>query len=430
MSVHNQLDEIDLNDVEGFWSRPIEEREAAFDELRRRPTLPFFPEPVFGDLPPGPGYYVVTRLDDLNQMTRDNERFISGKGTGNIVDLPPEMMAEFGESLITMDGARHRRLRRIVARAFTPSAIAHLGDDVARIAGNIVDDIIGRGECDAVSDIAEKLPLRVICDLVGVPDKHYDLVLAETDKLLGLADPDYVSPGADPIAVMTEASAVLSELMHELTTDPEVIGSDNLITRLTNAELDGEVLTKEELASFFILLVSAGSETTRNAISWGIDLLSRFPKQRERWLRDVDGVMPTAIEEILRWSSPVMCQRRTIHEEAEPVEVGGSLLQPGDKVLMFHWAANRDPAHFEDANQFDVLRSPNPHVALGAPGVHYCLGAHLARLELEVIFRELLTRIPDVRVAGDMVRLRSSLVNGVKQLPISFTPSPTATGAV
>nr|AGO97173.1 cytochrome P450 [Streptomyces sp. CNT-179] len=422
MSNFGDTDAIDLNDIGGFWTESIEYRHAAFDALRARPTLPFFPEPEFPGAQPGPGYYALTRMDDILQVTRDADRFISSRGTGSVVDLPPEMMAEFGESIITMDGPRHGRLRRIVSRVFTPKMVNALMDNVTRVAEEIVDEVIERGECDAVTDISAKLPLRVICDMMGIPRSRHAFVDEQTNLLLGLADPDYVAEQDDPLGVMFKASRALADMMHELAEQRAAAPGDDLISMLLNAEVDGEALTPSELASFFILLVSAGNETTRNAISWGIELLTRFPEQRTIWSSDIDKVTPTAVEEIVRWSSPVMCQRRTVAEDAEPVEIGGRRLGPGDKVLMFHWAANRDPRHFDDPARFDVLRTPNPHIGYGGPGPHFCLGAHLARLELSVIFRQLLTRMPDIRVTGEPVRLKSSLVNGIKHLPVTFTP--------
>ncbi|WP_304454028.1 cytochrome P450 [Nocardiopsis sp. YSL2] len=422
MSTFSDVDAIDINDVDGFWSKPIEYRHAAFDALRARSALPFYPEPDFGGAPRGPGYYALTRMDDVLQVTRDANRFISGRGTGSVVDLPAEMMAEFGESIITMDGPRHGRLRRIVSRVFTPKMVNALMDNVSQVATEIVDEVIERGECDAVTDISAKLPLRVICDMMGIPRSQHEFVDEQTNLLLGLADPDFVAEHDDPLGVMFGASRALADLMHGLAEQRATNPTDDLISTLLNAEIEGEALTPTELASFFILLVSAGNETTRNAISWGIELLTRFPEQRAVWLSDIGGVTPTAVEEIVRWSSPVMCQRRTVAEDAEPVEIGGRRLGPGDKVLMFHWAANRDPRYFDDPARFDVLRDPNPHVGYGGPGPHFCLGAHLARLELTVIFRQILTRIPDIRVAGEPVRLKSSLVNGIKHLPVTFTP--------
>lgn len=422
MSTFNELDAIDLNDIDGFWAKPTEYRHAAFDALRAEPRLPFFPEPEFGMAPRGPGYYALTRMDDILQVSRDAARFISGKGTGNVVDLPPEMVAEFGESMITMDGPRHGRLRRIVSRAFTPKAMNAVVDNVTQVAKGIIDEVIERGECDAVTDISAKLPLRIICDMMGVPESQHEFVFKQTNLLLGLSDPDYVAEQDDALGVMFNASQALADLMHELAAHRAANPADDLISTLLSAEIDGEVLTPSELASFFILLVSAGTETTRNAISWGIELLTTFPEQRTVWLSDLDRVTPTAVEEIVRWASPVIFQRRTVAEDAEPIELGGRQLGPGDKVLMFYWAANRDPRYFENPERFDVLRSPNPHIGYGGPGPHFCLGAHMARLELKVIFRQLLTRIPDIRVTGEPVRLKSSLVNGIKSLPVTFTP--------
>lgn len=412
---------IDLNDTDGFWTGPLERRHAAFEALREQPGLPFFPEPVLGFAPRGPGYYALTRMEDILRASRDPARFISGGGSGSAVDLPPEL-GDLGQSMITMDGPRHGRLRRIVSRAFTPRMLDAVVENVAEVATDIVDEVIDRGEFDAVTDIAAKLPLRVICDMTGVPASQHGFVSEQTNRMLGIQDPDYVVDQDDPMQVMFDATRRLSDLMHDLAAHRSARPGDDLISTLVNAQIDGELLSPSELASFFILLVGAGNETTRNAISWGIELLTRFPEQKAIWLSDPDTVTPTAVEEIVRWSTPVMFQRRTVAEGAEPAELGGQILGPGDKILMFYWAANRDPRHFEDPERFDVLRSPNPHIGFGGPGPHFCLGAHLARREISVIFRELLTRMPDLHVTGEPVRLRSALVNGIKSLPATSTP--------
>ncbi|MEJ2885815.1 cytochrome P450 [Actinomycetospora aeridis] len=412
---------IDLNDVDGFWAAPIEDRHAAFDTLREAPGLPFFPEPDLGWAPRGPGYYALTRMDDVLRVSRDTRRFLSSKGVGSPVDLPPEL-AEFHESMITMDDPRHGRLRRIVAKAFTPRSLSAVMDNVTQVAVDIVDDVVERGECDAVADISARLPLRVICDMTGVPASQHGFVFEQTNMLLGIQDPEFAAEHGDPLRIMFEASQALADLAHELAAHRAEHPADDLISRLVAAEIDGEALTPAEVAEFFILLVSAGNETTRNAISWGIELLTRYPEQRATWLDDLDGVTPTAVEEIVRWASPVMFQRRTVAEDAEPIELSGQELGPGDKVLLYYWAANRDPRHFDDPARFDVRRSPNPHVGYGGPGPHFCLGAHLARREMTVIFRELLERVPDLEITGEPVRLKSALVNGTKSLPASFTP--------
>ena len=195
--------------------------------------------------------------------------------------------------------------------------------------------------------------------------------------------------------------------------------TDDVTSALVNAEIDGERLTPDELASFFILLVVAGNETTRNAISWGLHLLTEHPEQRAVWLADIDGVTPTAVEEIVRWASPVIYMRRTLAVDAV---LGGQQMSEGDKVALFYWAANRDPAHFRDPDAFDVRRSPNPHVGFGGAGPHFCLGAHLARREMSVMFRELLTRVPDIAATAPPQRLTSMFINGIKHLPVAFTP--------
>ncbi len=410
---------IDLSDVDGFWDKPIEYRHAAFDELRIQPGLPFFAEPEFGSLPRGRGYYALTRLDDILYATRNPATFISGKGNGTAVDLPPEFL---DQSMISMDDPRHARLRRIVSRGFTTKMVKSLTDNVTQVAKEIVDDVIERGECDAVEDIAAKLPLRIICDMMGIPEKHHQFVFDQTNKMMGVQDPEYVTEGDDAFGALFKAIQELTNFLHALAVQRAENPTDDLISKLLSAEINGEALTPAELAQFFILLTGAGTETTRNAITWGIHLLTENPEQREAWLSDLDGVTPTAVEEIVRWSSPVLFQRRTVAEDAEPVELGGQFLNPGDKVLMYYWAANRDPRHFEHPERFDVRRSPNPHIGYGSPGPHFCLGAHLARLEISVIFRQLLTRIPDIHATSEPVRLKSPLINGIKRLPVAFTP--------
>jgi cytochrome P450 len=207
--------------------------------------------------------------------------------------------------------------------------------------------------------------------------------------------------------------------MRELAAYRRAHSGDDLTSVLVGAQVDGESLTPEELAGFFNLLLVAGNETTRNAISWGIQLLTENPGERAAWLADIDAVTPTAVEEIVRWASPVIYMRRTLATDAV---LGGRSMAAGDKVAMFYWSANRDPAHFESPDSFDVRRAPNPHIGFGAPGPHFCLGAQLARREIAVMFRELLTRIPDIHATAEPQRLRSMFINGIKHLPVAFTP--------
>jgi methyl-branched lipid omega-hydroxylase len=407
----------DLSDLAGFWTAPIPERAAAFAALREREPVPFYPEPDLG-LPRGAGYWALTRLDDVAAASRNAAVFTSGQGSTTVADTPPEFMEFFG-SMINMDDPRHARLRRIVSRGFTPRRLAALLDDVQHTARTIVDDVIDDGECDAVRAIAARLPLKIVCDMMGVPESKYEFVFHRSNIVLGSQDPEYVPDADNILGALLTAANELAELMKELGEQRIENPTDDVTSALVNAEIDGERLSPDELASFFILLVVAGNETTRNAISWGLHLLTEHPEQRKAWLADLDGVTPTAVEEIVRLSSPVIFMRRTLARDAV---LGGQQMREGDKVAMFYWAANRDPAHFRDPDAFDVRRAPNPHVGFGGAGPHFCLGAHLARREMAVMFRELLTRVPDISVTAPPKRLTSMFINGIKQLPVAFTP--------
>jgi cytochrome P450 len=253
--------------------------------------------------------------------------------------------------------------------------------------------------------------------MMGVPESQYEFVYAKTNTILGVSDPEYVQDTENVVMAVLQAGNELADLMRELGRAREQHPTDDVTSALVNAQIDGERLTPDELASFFILLVVAGNETTRNAISWGLHLLTEHPEQRRIWLADLDGVTPTAVEEIVRWASPVIFMRRTLAVDAV---LGGQAMRAGDKVAMFYWAANRDPAHFTDPDVFDVRRTPNHHVGFGGPGPHFCLGAHLARREMTVMFRELLTRAPDVHATAAPRRLQSMFINGIKELPVAL----------
>ncbi len=414
MATPTWTDRPNLSDLEHFWTAPIAERAAAFAALREREPVALFPEPAFGQLPSGPGYWALTRLDDVVEASRTPAVFTSGSGATNIADLPPEFLEFFG-SMINLDDPRHARLRRIVSRGFTPKRLAALAEEVQRTATEIVDDALALGECDAVKSISARLPLKIVCDMMGVPESQYDFVYTKTNVILGASDPEYVSDAGNVVLAVLQAGNELAELMRELGRAREQRPTGDVTSALVNAQIDGERLTPDELASFFILLVVAGNETTRNAISWGLHLLTEHPEQRAIWRADFDGVTPTAIEEIVRWASPVIFMRRTV---AVDTALGGQAMHAGDKVAMFYWAANRDPAHFTEPDRFDVRRTPNHHVGFGGPGPHFCLGAHLARREMTVMFRELLTRAPDVHATAAPRRLQSMFINGIKELPV------------
>jgi cytochrome P450 len=273
---------------------------------------------------------------------------------------------------------------------------------VAAIATEIVDQAIEKGSVDFVTEVAAALPLRIICQMMGIPDSQYQFVFDHTNVILGAGDPEYVEPGEDVVARLLTAGFELSQLVQELGEQRRKEPTDDLTSALVNTDVEGETLSDAELGSFFVLLVVAGNETTRNAIAHGMLALTENPDQRRWWLDDIDGRSATAVEEIVRWATPVIHFRRTVTTDG--ARLGDQEFSEGDKVVLFYNSANRDEAVFEDPYRFDLSRDPNPHVGFGGPGPHFCMGAHLARREMTVLFRELLTRTPEMAAVGPPAR--------------------------
>jgi methyl-branched lipid omega-hydroxylase len=418
------VDEIDLSD-EAFWRRPHDEREGAFLTLRRERPISFHAERPFGSIPAGPGYWALTRMDDVVHASKHADLFCSGKGS-NIGDLPVEFLEFFG-SMINMDDPRHARLRRIVAKAFTPKMLRQVEDQVQVAAHDVLDGVIGKGEIDFVTELAGVFPLRIICDMMGIPPSQHEYVFDRSNVILGAADPEYVASQDDPdsiVAALLTAGAEMAALMEELSAARRDDPTDDLTSALMHAEVDGERLNQSELNSFFVLLLVAGNETTRNAISHGLWALTQHPDQKQAWAADFDGLRNSAVEEIVRWATPVIHFRRTA--TADTV-IGDQPIAAGEKVVMFYTSANRDDAVFDQPYTFDITRSPNPHVGFGGPGPHFCLGANLARREIEVMFRELFARVPDIEATGPPAMLESNFIHGIKHLPAAFTASAPGT---
>jgi cytochrome P450 len=405
--------DIDLSQNE-FWTLSLADRHAAFAELRKLDAPPFFADPETPFTSENQGYYAFVKHADVLEASRHADVFSSARGATSLVDLPPEFNEYFG-SMINMDDPRHARLRRIVSRAFTPKMIKKFEDDVQRAAAVIVDDLLATGPCDFVRHVSARLPLKIICDMMGIGDEHFDMVLRNTNVILAGGDPEFLSEDMDmAITQILTAGAELAGLVTNLASEREGRPGDDLISALASANVDGEQLTPAELASFFILLVVAGNETTRTALSHALVLLTDHRDQRDLLLADFDNRIAGAVEEIVRYVSPVIWMRRSVTRDAV---VNGHQFREGDKCALIYWSANRDESVFDDPLRFDISRSPNPHVGFGGAGPHFCLGAHLARREITVMLRELMHRVPDVRAAGEPDRLLSSFINGIKHLP-------------
>ena len=405
------VDEIRLG-VPETWLRS--DREGMFARLRAERPVGFQAEAEVPGFLRGPGYWAITRHADVQQVSRDAETFVSGQGS-NIPDLPVEMNEFFG-SMINMDAPKHTKLRKLVNKGFTPRMVGRIEEQVRTQAREIVDSIADRGECEFVGDVASRLPLQLICDKLGIPPSDHRRILELTNVILGVGDPEYVTT----MDGLMSAAVELFQYAQALGEDRLVRPRDDITTTLMQAEVDGDRLSAQEFGSFFILLVVAGNETTRNAISHGLKALTDHPEQRRIWLADFDGVAPTAIEEIVRWATPVIHFRRTATRD---VEVGGTKIRAGEKVVMFYNSANRDERAIPDPYRFDVRRDPNDHVAFGAGGPHFCLGANLARREIKVMFEELFRRLPDIEASGPPDMLLSGFIHGIKRLPAKFTPT-------
>jgi cytochrome P450 len=405
-----------------FWHQPLADRMAQFAVWREE--TPFLPAVITNALR-GPDaredFFAVTRYAEVVDISRRPLDFCSGRGSTSIADMPAEAMEFFG-SFIAMDDPRHARQRGIVARSFTPRQLSSVLESVETICTEVIDGFCEDGQADLVQVLSQPFPLLIICDMMGIPRSEFTTVLDATNVILGAGDPDMLG-GQDLIPAMFSAGTALTELMNDLAEHRRKNPADDLTTALVHNELGEDMLAPAEIAPFFILLAVAGNDTTRTAISLGMDLLSRHPDQRAAWQADLDGLTSPAVEEIVRVASPVTFMRRTVTHD---LTLSGHDFAEGDRLVLFYGAANRDPRVFDDPETFDVRRDPNNHVGFGGPGPHFCLGAHLARRELAVAFRQLLTRLPDIDVDGEPVPLQSigiPLVGGIKRLPVRFTPS-------
>jgi cholest-4-en-3-one 26-monooxygenase len=400
--------EFDFTDPELLAQGPPREK---FAEMRRVAPVWWNAQPHniagFDD----DGYWVVTRHADVMAVSRDSETFSTWQNTA-IIRYYPEMTRERIEMqryvLLNMDPPQHTKQRAIVSRGFTPRAINALRSALSARAEAIVQAARANGAGEFVTDVACELPLQAIAELLGVPQEERRQIFDWSNAMIGYDDPEY--NGADPMVSAMELLAYAMKLAEQRQIEP----ANDIVTQLVDVEIDGEHLTADEFGFFVILLAVAGNETTRNAISHGMLAFLEHPDQWELFKRDRPR---TAVDEIVRWATPVNAFQRTALVDTV---LGGQEIKAGQRVGIFYGSANFDDEVFTDPNRFDVLRNPNPHLGFGGSGAHYCLGANLARLEIELMFNAIADHMPDIALAGPPVRLRSGWIHGVKEMPVTY----------
>jgi cytochrome P450 len=395
---------VDLTDPDTFVKgMPYE----AFRELRRRAPVAWHP---FKD---GSGFLALTGYDEVLAVSRDSTTW-SSQQTGVFYDIPlPEDAYQLTLMMLTMDPPRHTELRSLVSKGFTPRQVARLRDHIADMSRQIVDDVIEQGGCDFVEDIAGALPSFVIAEMLGIP-------LHDGRRLYELTEIMNTGVVGDPAA--KDAQMQMFVYGTELAARKRAHPGDDIATSLLQAEVDGARLTDLEFNMFFLLLINAGGDTTRNLIAAGLLALLEHPAEQARLAAD-PSLLPTAIEEMLRYTSPVTVFTRTATKDTE---LRGLPVREGDRVALFYPSANRDEAHFADPDKFDIGRDPNHHLAFGGGGTHFCLGANLARVEAAAIVPEVLSRMTDLELAGPVERVRSTLMNGIHSMPVRFKAAAVA----
>ena len=419
-----KLSDIDLLNLDVFVEGVPHD---AFKLLRKEAPVYLHPEPN-----DGPGFWVLTKYDDIEAASQDWSNYSSAHGVVGMADAEygggqgggDAQGAGAGQELmmLNMDPPHHTKLRKLVNTGFTMARIKKMEPAIRQVTNEVLDTVAARGECDFVTEVAAELPLQVVDELIGIPMEDRRKIFDWSNRMIGSADPEYqVSPDATMNAGI-EMYAYAEKLAAERRENPR----DDLMSVLIDAEVDGDKLSQLEINVFFLLLSVAGNETTRNLISGGMLALFDHPEQWDRLVKD-PSLMSTAVEEMLRWITPVMYFRRTATSDKE---IRGQQIKKGDKVTLWYISANRDEDFFPDPYRFDVGRTPNLHLTFGAGGPHNCLGLNLARLEIQVMFEEMIRRMPDIKQAGPAQRLRSNFISGIKHLPVTFTPEKATKRAV
>lgn len=380
----------------------------AFDAIRHTPELYWQQEPEGGK-----GFWAITRYQDVVAVSRDPQTFSSWVGTSSLTDFDEETRAKQQAMMVNMDPPQHTRQRNLVSRGFTPRMVNRMEEHIRAVCDTLMDEVSDREEVDFVHDIAAQLPLAVIAELMGAPAADREKLYDWSNRMIGFDDPEFQTTEADGEMAAMEIFSYANELAQQRKAQPR----DDIVTKMLQPDAQGNVLDEMEFNMFFVLLVVAGNETTRNAASGGMLALLENPEQWSK-LRAEPGLSAGAVEEMLRWVTPVMTFRRTATRDTM---IGAQRVRAGDKVVMFYPSANRDEGMFTDPHTFDIRREPNPHIAFGGGGPHFCLGAHLARLELRVLFERLVRRFPKISLAAPPRRLRSNFINGIKEMRVRLS---------
>ncbi|MGW3566091.1 cytochrome P450 [Streptomyces sp. NPDC000941] len=403
--------ELDISSRE-FWDKTFDEREMTFAQLRAEDGITWH-EPLGGGFPGAePGFWAVTRHEDIVAVSRNHEVFSSAEGV-SVTPLSKELQKTTSFFLV-MDPPDHRAFRRLISGAFTPKQIARIQAQIETDARDIVDGLVGAGDIDFVRSCSARLPMRTVSDMIGIAPQDREAVTRAAEVLFAGPSREDIAAGVDGLALVQRQIQILHEAAIEIAQDRRRRPKDDLMTNIVQAEVDGRRLTDEHIGAFMVMLATAGNDTTKQTTSLTMLALSRNPEQKRWLMADWDGRIGTAVEEFVRYASPVMNFARVAKVDTE---IRGTAIRAGEKVGLFYCSGNRDGSVFDRPRDFDLSRSPNPHIAFGGGGIHYCLGHVVAKTQLRAIFHELLTRVPDMEV-GEPEWLPHQFVHGIKRLPV------------
>lgn len=408
---HERTIDVDISS-DAFWAKSFEERDESFARLRREAPVSWHPPTEFPFPHDETGFWAVVNNDDINTVSRQTGRFGSAHGVS--LDAVPIDLALSLSFFLTMDAPEHGRYRGLVSTAFTPRQVKLIDDQIRTAAAEIVGDLVGAGDVDFVEHCASRLPMRTIADMMGVPESERVAAARAGDAVIGRADPSFGDP-ADPIGTITKARDHLYALGAELAHHRRQHPTDDLLTNLVQAEVDGQRLTDEDIGAFMVLFTVAGNDTTRNTTTLATIALDQNPDQKAYLMEDFDARIMPAVDEFIRHGSPVMQFTRTALEDTE---LGGQQIAAGDKVCVFYCSGNRDEAVFEHPGRFDVSRAKNPHVGFGGGGPHFCIGVGLAKSQLRALFGEMLTRLPNLAVTGEPEFVAGNFIRGINSLAV------------